>query len=111
LNYSVLEKEENTEIKVSGKICKAAVLSSGNFIRSLIEKGTTSITLDIDGLEDDREMIYHVALINSFKKASDYAGGDFVLVSNRSSVRKYLSKTGLERLFPANVNNTTREVG
>jgi anti-anti-sigma regulatory factor len=110
LNYSVLEKEENTEVKVSGKICKAAVLSSGSFIRSLIEKGAANITLDIDGLEDEREMIYHVALINSFKKASDYAGGDFVLVSNRSSVRKYLSRTGLERLFPVDINDTIREI-
>ena len=99
LNYSIFKKNVTAVIKASGKISKGAVLSSGNFIRSLISGGSTNITLDIDGLEDEREMIYHVALINSFKKEVERAGGVFTLVATRPSVQTYLSISGLSRLF------------
>lgn len=109
MNYSVLEKNGKTVVKVSGKLSSAAVLSSGTFIRSLIERCGSNITLDIDGLEDEREMIYHVALINSFKKAVESKGGVFILISNRSVFKGYLSKTGLGRLFPVVSHNTPQE--
>lgn len=33
LNYSVFKKDKTAVVKASGKICRAAVLSSGNFVR------------------------------------------------------------------------------
>lgn len=99
LNYSVFKKNKTAVVKASGKICRAAVLSSGNFVRGLLEKGYADITLDIDSLDDEREMLYHIALINSFKKEVERAGGIFTLVSTRPAVKAYLSICGLERLF------------
>jgi len=109
LNYSVSEKNENTEIRVSGRLNKGAVIASGNFIRSLIDRGASEITLNIDGLDDDREMVYHIALINSFKKETERANKIFKLVSTRSSIQKYLSITGLSMLFPVSMENTAGE--
>ncbi len=105
MNYSVVEKKGNTEVRVSGKLSKYAILSAGIFIRSLIERCGSNITLDVDGLEDEREMIYHVALINSFKKAVENRGGSFTLVSNSTGLQRYLSGTGLARLFGNNSHN------
>lgn len=100
MNYSIYEVDHCTVVKVSGKISRSAVLSSGAFARSLIEKNIINIILHIDGLEDERELIYHVALINSFKKAIENAGGDFVVISNRDAMKNYLLSTGLSRIFP-----------
>jgi len=109
LNYSIYETDYCTIVKVSGKISKGAVLSSGAFIRSLIERDILNIILHIDGLEDERDLIYHIALINSFKKAVENAGGDFVVISNRDALRSYLLSTGLSRIF--SVINYNTEMG
>ena len=110
MNYSVFEKDADIEVKVSGKISSGAVLSSGAFIRSLLERGAASITLNIDGLDDEREMIYHVALINSFKKEVGRMNKIFTLVTTRPSVQAYLSVTGLAGIFPISMHNSLKEV-
>jgi anti-anti-sigma factor len=110
LNYLIYETDNCTVVKVSGKISKSAVLSSGAFIRSLIERDILNIILHIDGLEDERDLIYHIALINSFKKAVENAGGDFVVISNRDALKNYLSSTGLSRIFPVITYNSEMSV-
>ncbi|NMC40833.1 MAG: hypothetical protein GYA43_06635 [Bacteroidales bacterium] len=57
--------------------------------------------LDMGGLEDEKEMIYHVALINSFRKTAEQAGGRFVLISASEALKCYLKLSGIERMFTA----------
>jgi hypothetical protein len=57
------------------------------------------VILDGDGLEDAKEMFYHAALINTIKKEIEFSGGTFRIRSESEALRRYLSMTGLERLF------------
>ena len=98
MNYTISRMKDHTLIKASGKINAGAVISAGSFVHELALISETVI-LDVDGLEDEREMFYHVTLINSFKKEVELAGGILKIRANRLSIRKYLSLTGLKKLF------------
>ena len=106
MEYKTSKLENSIIVEVSGRIDKGGVISAGAYARSLHEYNSVNIILDVDGLEDEREMFYHVALINTFKKEAEQGGGTFRLRSSRRSLKSYLSMTGLDRLFifdaPAN---------
>lgn len=99
MNYTISPVNGTLTVKVSGRIDKGAVISSRSFVQSLIEKGYLNFILDMDGLEDEREMIYHVALISSFKNAIEQSGGKFTLLSTSDSLKYYLRLSGLGRIF------------
>mgnify|MGYP001315091161 CR=1 FL=1 len=99
MNYTISKMNDHTLIKVSGRVNGKTVISAGSFINELDIIFPETIILDVDGLEDEREMFYHVALINSFKKQVELAGGILKIRANRLSIRKYLGITGLKKLF------------
>lgn len=86
-------------IEVSGSIDRGNVISAGSFIRELNITYPETVIIDIDGLEDEREMFYHVSLINILKKEVEQAGGIFRVRASRFSIRKYLRMTGLDNIF------------
>ena len=99
MDYTISSLNGTLTVKVSGRIDRGAVISSRSFAQSLIEKGYLNFILDMDGLEDEREMIYHVALISSFKNTIEQSGGKFTLLSTSDSLKYYLRLSGLGRLF------------
>ncbi|HQO40253.1 MAG TPA: hypothetical protein PK986_07275 [Spirochaetota bacterium] len=99
MNYSLLKMKDYVLIKVKGKIDTANVVSAGSFIRELEIPHPATVILDVDGLEEHREMFYHVAMINSIQKEVNYAGGELKVRTSGSSLKKYLNMMGLKRLF------------
>jgi len=99
MEYRVKKLKESILIKVIGPINKNAKYSARSFLEPFLDGRFTNITLDIDNLENDREIVCHIGLVNSFKKAIDQVGGKLFLKVERSSIRKYLHKTGMDRLF------------
>ncbi len=99
MDYKFRKMKDHTIVEVKGKIDGGTVMSAGSFIRGLEINYPETVILDVDGLEDGREMFYHVALINSFKKEVEQAGGILKIRSTGLSLKKYLNVTGLKRLF------------
>ncbi len=99
MNYTVKNSENHTVIEVSGVVDRGAVITAASFIRGLELTFPVVVILDVDGLEDEKEMFYHAALINTIKKEIEFAGGTFRIRVRKESLRRYLSMTGLERLF------------
>ena len=108
LNYTIITGNGTLTVKVSGRIDKGAVIGCRSFVLSLIEKGYLNFRLDLKDLEDEREMIYHAALINSFRNIIEQAGGRFVLVSVSEALKYYLKLSGIGRLFP--VTEVTEQI-
>lgn len=99
MNYSLVKMKDAMLIKIRGKIDPANVVSAGSFIRELDINYPADIILDVDGLEEHREMFYHVAMINSIQKEVNYAGGVLKVRTTGASLKKYLNMMGLKRLF------------
>lgn len=99
MNYSLLKMKDYVLIKIKGKIDPANVVSAGSFIRELDIKFPASVILDVDGLEEHREMFYHVAMINSIQKEVVHSGGELKVRTTGSSLKKYLNMMGLKKLF------------
>jgi hypothetical protein len=99
LNYTISKMKDHILIEVSGNIDRGNVMSAGSFIRELDIIYPETVILDVDGLEDEREMFYHVSLINTFKKEVEQAGGVLKIRATGLSIKKYLSITGLKNLF------------
>ncbi len=103
--YNISKFDNYTLIEVSGKIDRGGVISAASYIRELEINHPERVILDIDGLEDEREMFFHAALINTVKKEVEHGGGSFRIRAGKASIRSYLSMTGLERLFVFDEND------
>ena len=99
MEYRISKLKESILIKVVGPFNKKAVHSVSTFLEPLLSGNFTNITLDIDNLEDEREIVFHLGLVNAFKKAIDQVGGKLSVRAERSSIRKYMDKTGMNRIF------------
>ncbi|HOP65057.1 MAG TPA: hypothetical protein PK906_16890 [Spirochaetota bacterium] len=99
MDYKIKSMEGYTLIEVSGIIERSEVLFAASRMRSLDITYPRIVILDVDMLEDEREMFYHTALINIVKKEVEHAGGVFKLKSTRPAMRSYLAMTGLDRIF------------
>ena len=99
MNYEISRLKDCTVIEASGKIDRAAVISASSYLRGLDIDYPETVILDINGIEDEREMFYHVALINTVKKGVEQSGGTFILRASGASVRRYMRITGLDMLF------------
>lgn len=99
MNYTISIKKDYILLQVSGKVDRVDVLSTSSVVRELDISHTETVVLDVNGLEDAREMFYHAAVINTIKKEIEHRGGLFRIRAEKESIRSYLSMTGLERLF------------
>ncbi|MFH0976379.1 MAG: hypothetical protein V1874_11415 [Spirochaetota bacterium] len=99
MEYKISKITDSIVIKVMGPFNKNAVHSVSTFLKPFLNGNSTDITLDIDNLEDEREIVFHIGLVNAFKKAIEQVGGKLSVRAERSSVRKYLSNTGIDRIF------------
>lgn len=111
MNYTLSRTDECTVIEVSGKIDGGIVMSAGSLVRRMGITYPGTVILDIDGLEDQREMFYNVALINSFKKEIEQRGGKLKLRATRLPVTRYLTMTGLKKLFTFDETAKLAEAG
>ncbi len=99
MEYRISLLEDSVLIKVLGTLNRNAVYSVSSFIRPFLKGTKTKITLDVDDLEDEKEMVFHFGLINAFKKEIDQAGGKLTVRAGRERVKKYLRSTRLDKLF------------
>ncbi len=99
MDYKVINSDDHTVIELSGKVDRGSVLTAASYMRELPIEFQQTIILDVDGLDDEREMFYHAAVINTIKKEIEFAGGTFRIRAEKESIRSYLSMTGLDRLF------------
>lgn len=99
MNYKISKMQGYTLLEIAGSIDSRAVISAGSFIRELRISYPETVILDIDGLEEQREMFYHVALINSIKKVVEQSGGILKVRASGLPVKRYLSIMGLKKLF------------
>lgn len=97
--YSRVREKGQTVIKLAGRIDGAAVISAGSFIRSLDITYPGTVVFDIDGVENQGEMFYHVALLNTVKKMVEHAGGIFRIRTASRFMNRYLRMTGLKEHF------------
>lgn len=99
MEYRVYMTSDSISIKVMGPFNKNAIYSAGQFMKSLLNGAPARVTLDIDDLQDEREMIFHMGLVNAFKKEIDRAGGKLLVKTEKQSLRRYLRNTGMDRIF------------
>lgn len=99
MNYTISTMKDYILLQVYGEVSRVDVLSAASVVRDLDISHPETVVLDVDGLEDAREMFYHAAVINTIKKEIEHRGGFFKLRAEKESIRRYLSMTGLERLF------------
>ncbi len=99
MEYRISFMEDSILIKVLGSFNRNAIHSVGSFLKPFLKGISTKITLDIDGLKDEREIVFHFGLVNAFRKEIDQAGGKLYVRTSRPVVRKYLAKTGLDKIF------------
>jgi len=99
LNYTISTMKDHILLQVSGEVNRVDVLSAASLVRDLDISHPETVVLDVDGLEDAREMFYHAAVINTIKKEIEHRGGSFRIRVEKESIRSYLNMTGLERLF------------
>ena len=99
MDYIISRRNGSTLITASGVITRRDVVSAGSLIRNLDLAEDETLILDVDGVEDGREMFYHVAFINTLKKETEQKNARFLLRSTNHSMRTYLDMMGLERLF------------
>lgn len=99
MEYRISIINDSLLIKVLGPFNKSAIHSAGIFLKPLLESISSKITMDIDDLEDERDMVFHIGLVNAFRKEIDQAGGKLFVKTDKPSVRKYLRSTGLDRIF------------
>src|SRR5208337_3826905 len=98
MEYWISESKDHILVKATGMLDRHAIYSVGTFIRPLLKGGSPRIVLDIDGLEEEREMIFHVGLINAFKREIEQAGGSLTVLANRPHIVNFLRSTGLDRI-------------
>jgi anti-anti-sigma regulatory factor len=99
MEYRISKLKESILIKVLGPFNKNAVHSVSTFLEPFLSGNSTRITLDIDNLKDEREIVFHLGLVNAFKKAIDQVGGKLTVRAESSCIRSYLNKTGMDRIF------------
>jgi len=99
LNYTISTMKDYILLQVYGEVDRVDVLTAASVVRDLDISHPETVVLDVDGLEDAREMFYHAAIINTIKKEIEHRGGLFRIRAEKKSIRSYLSMTGLERLF------------
>lgn len=99
MDYSMSRMKDCTIIRLAGKADGAAVMSAGTSVRELEITYPQTVILDIDGIEDQREMFYHVAVITTIKKEVEQCGGRLRIRTSRPMMSKYLLMTGLKKLF------------
>jgi hypothetical protein len=99
MEYKISSLKDSVLIKVLGPLNRNAIYSVSTFIKPFLKGASTKITLDVDGLEDEKEMVFHLGLINAFKKEIDQAGGKLTVMADRASIKKYLKATRLNKLF------------
>lgn len=99
MNYTISTMKDYVLLQVSGEVNRVDVLSAASVVRDLDISHPETVVLDVDGLEDAREMFYHAAIINTIKKEIEHRGGLFRIRAEKESIRSYLGMTGLDRLF------------
>ncbi len=99
MNYALRRLDDYTLIELSGRVDGPIVVAAGGLVRKMGISSPGTVILDIDGLDEQREMFYHVALINTFKKEVEQKGGILKLRVTSHPILKYLSMTGLKKLF------------
>ncbi len=104
MEYRISILNDALLIKVLGPLNRKAVYTVGALIRPLVTGHSPRIILDVEGLEYEKEMVYHLGLINAFKKEIEQAGGSFTLAAGRNRITKYLRMAGLDKLF--NISDT-----
>jgi anti-anti-sigma regulatory factor len=99
MEYRISIVNDSILIKVLGPFNKTAVYSAGVFLKPLLKGVSTKITMDIDDLKDEREMVFHMGLVNAFRKVIDQVGGKLFVKTDKPAVREYLRSTGLDKIF------------
>jgi anti-anti-sigma factor len=99
MEYRISKKNDSVHITVLGPLNRNAVHSVSGFIRPFLKGGSTNISIDIDDLKDEHDMVFNIGLINAFKKEIEQAGGHMRLKSKSRILKNYLNQTGMGRLF------------
>jgi anti-anti-sigma regulatory factor len=99
VEYRISEMRNKTIIFVSGNINRNAIYRVSTFLKPLLNRKPLAIVLDIDGLEDERDMTYHAGLVNAFRREIEQAGGILLIKTTRPSFLNYLRTTGMKRIF------------
>lgn len=99
MEYRISIINDSVLIKVLRPFSKYAIYSASSFLKPFMKGVSTKITLDIDDIIDGRDMVFHLGLVNAFRKEIDQAGGKLFIKTDKPDVRKYLRKTGLDRIF------------
>ncbi len=99
MDYKLTMMKDRVVIEVKGRVDASEVMSAGSFVRELGIEYPGTVILDVDGLEEQRELFYHVAFITAVKKAVEQAGSVLKVRAKGQSLRKYMNITGLKKLF------------
>jgi anti-anti-sigma regulatory factor len=99
MEYRISVINDSILIKVLGPFSKYAIYSAKTLLKPILKNVSKKIILDISDLKNIKEMVFHLGLVNAFKKEIDQAGGKLFIKTDEPVVHKYLQKTGLDRIF------------
>jgi len=99
MEYRISKTGDTTTIFVSGYLNRNAKYRVSTFLKPLLNRKPLTIVLDVDGLEDEKDITYHAGLVIAFKKEIDQAGGILLIRTERPSFLNYLRTTGIEKIF------------
>jgi len=99
MEYRISTIDDYTLIKVLGPFNRNAIHSVSKFLKPFLKGNSRKITLDIDNLVNEKDMVFHVGLLNAFRKEIDQAGGTMQVQAENVSLRQYLSAMRLDRIF------------
>jgi anti-anti-sigma regulatory factor len=99
MDYIVNKNKDHVLIKIAGKLNKNAIYNVREFLDAILNHPKPKVVIDLSELQEDKDVVYQVGLINAFKKEIDLAGGKFKVNSLSPGVQKYFTENRLDRLF------------
>jgi len=99
LEYRVTTLKTHVNIKVIGPFIKNSMYTVSTFLKPFLQNADPIFYLDIDDLENDKEVIFYLGLINAFKKEIEQAGGVLFVKAGRPSIEKFFQKSRLDKIF------------
>ena len=99
MKCNVIEKRDFIFVEIGGLLTKRGTFSVRDILRPWQTRTEPRIAIDLGGIDEDRDVVTQLDVINAFKKEVDLMNGFLKVCSLRPHIRNYLLKTGLDRIF------------
>ena len=109
MKYHVIEKRDFIIVEIGGLLTKRVPFSVRDILRPWRSRREPKIAVDMGGIDEDRNEVTQLAVINAFKKEVDLMNGFLKICSLRPRIKNYLFKNRLDRIFDIYENLNSAE--